>query len=248
MPSLHPSRHTTSCRNVGFTLIELLVVISIIALLVAILLPALGQARAAARRIQCLSNMRQVGIASHAYAADFNGYFPSVIGQHEWQVPLTLAGTLVYRGRYLPNDGLGNHYSSAMQCPDDQNDYDVHQSGGTFPHSMRYRQSNSGAALVASPTDTSPRPLHTEDSIGYLRALAWENWREGANLPMTGDLKYNVPGARIETNGPLFPNFQRADHFFVQSIWHVDGSNALYVDGSAVWVQFGNPLGNHGRY
>ncbi|MEQ9460524.1 MAG: prepilin-type N-terminal cleavage/methylation domain-containing protein [Phycisphaeraceae bacterium] len=56
----------------GFTLIELLVVISIIALLIGILLPALGAARDSARSIQCLSNQRQVAIARNAYAVDYN--------------------------------------------------------------------------------------------------------------------------------------------------------------------------------
>jgi prepilin-type N-terminal cleavage/methylation domain-containing protein/prepilin-type processing-associated H-X9-DG protein len=58
----------------GFTLIELLVVISIIALLIAILLPALGAARDAAMNVQCLSNVRQMGIANLTFAADHNDH------------------------------------------------------------------------------------------------------------------------------------------------------------------------------
>ena len=58
----------------GFTLIELLVVVSIIALLIALLLPALGQARALARDTVCLTNLRQLGLAAISYSTSYSEF------------------------------------------------------------------------------------------------------------------------------------------------------------------------------
>jgi len=71
-------------RILGFTLVELLVVISIIALLLAILMPSLSKARKSAQKVVCLSNMKSVGVVWNAYAGDNSDVIVPVNVEQEW--------------------------------------------------------------------------------------------------------------------------------------------------------------------
>jgi prepilin-type N-terminal cleavage/methylation domain-containing protein len=91
----------------GFTLIELLVVISIIALLVSILLPALNEARNTARRILCLSNLHNQGIAFAQYVGDNRSMMPPQFGNYCWHT-YTLFREDLFNANATTNQGKIN--------------------------------------------------------------------------------------------------------------------------------------------
>src|SRR3954452_11367606 len=94
----------------GFTLIKLLVVIAIIAVLIALLLPAVQAAREAARRSQCINNLKQMGLGLHNYTGTYNSFplgsvyglttDPGVYGGQPWSVHAQLLGFMEQQPLY----------------------------------------------------------------------------------------------------------------------------------------------------
>ncbi len=87
-------------RSKAFTLIELLVVIAIIAVLLGILMPGLQATKERGRRLKCMNNLRQLGVATHMYANDYRGLIPVYPKQGDWlwDVPRRTANLLIQNG------------------------------------------------------------------------------------------------------------------------------------------------------
>jgi prepilin-type N-terminal cleavage/methylation domain-containing protein len=97
----------------GFTLVELLVVLAIIAILAALLLPALSRAKGAAKRTACINNVRQINLAVHAYADDHSDSFCAVSNKE----PVYVSYKESIQGYLLQGDGKSS--SELFCCPAD---------------------------------------------------------------------------------------------------------------------------------
>ena len=124
----------------AFTLIELLVVVTIISVLIALLLPALGQAKVKAKAIVCMSNLHQLGMAEKQYSNDYSGVIPvycynSTIDRiwYEW---LTL-GNYVQNKRLLRCPSMRPDESLTEDCLNLTGDYKWETYGMRFPNVLK---------------------------------------------------------------------------------------------------------------
>ena len=124
-------------RRRGFTLIELLVVIAILAILAGLLLPALARAKSKARNVQCISLMRQIGLATSMYADEHEGLLPRsshsalAHGELPWGYALLphLTG-----GRFEREDaGWTNLFNTYYRCPSDRRTGDWSYGKNVYP-------------------------------------------------------------------------------------------------------------------
>ena len=140
-------------RRPGFTLIELLVVIAIIAILVSLLLPAVQQAREAARRTQCKNNLKQIGLGLHNYLDVFRAFPPSFVSDistndtdgGEWSVHARLLPYLEQANLFqqadltiayddAANGDIATQRIATYLCPSEVNDRQRVDGSGVAEH------------------------------------------------------------------------------------------------------------------
>ncbi len=209
-------------RFQGFTLIELLVVISIIAALLAILIPGLGKARAAAHRIRCASNLKQIYLALNAYMNSNNDTYPCASDPNH---------SVIWPGRkwrpfvspYLGGNIDGNN-PSVLWCTKDADSKQYYDST-SYAYSMSFY--------------LSPEQI---DSLDYSDPQHSEQF---LNTPPVPQMSTSVakPSGKIII-GEWFSNHfpvVKKNEWYRQGWWSLDGKrNYLFADGHVYFIDANN--------
>ncbi len=195
----------STMRRHAFTLIELLVVISIIALLIAVLLPALGQAREAAKSMACLSNLRQSAIALSTYSGDQRGKIYKDV--NNWVKPL-LTGSYITSGNmglcpaWAPFKYNGNADIYGMRL--DSVTWDI--VGGTQPSNYQYQTSLYDMELNEQPTEF---------------------------MLLSDTVQFNGVGSTMVQTGQWMPGINNPTRRPISHLRHMGSSNFMALDGHA---------------
>ena len=225
-----PSGHRSKPPH-GFTLVELLVVIGIISVLVAMLLPALNKARQQANKVQCQSNMRQIGIGMTMYLSEHKGAYPQQTYVTSGWYPLEAH---TWWGAIAPYIGWKPPYTSNPQaaagtlghCPDH------FESPGSFSYVGNWQIINNFDDTGSPPAKVT-RIRQTAQTIWLWEVHTESWWPNTLNPPFRGKSPFNPPrGTHGKMINYLFCDGHVADF----------ADSASYPSATGVeFYPFGNP-------
>jgi prepilin-type N-terminal cleavage/methylation domain-containing protein/prepilin-type processing-associated H-X9-DG protein len=208
----------------GFTLIELLTVIAIIGILAAIIIPTVGKVRQTAKSAQCLSNLRQIGLALNLYPADNKGFYPratnniipGVPNPGNWAKALTA---------YIPSKPTTNLVvtNPVFLCPAELIQPEPASSGSSVHFVATYALENSNSTGVAAPGSANgPRQVQAIKSpsktLVLLDALVDSTSNSASGSACTFSIGQTDMAAATASRTAL-------------GFRHNDGINVLFMDG-----------------
>jgi prepilin-type N-terminal cleavage/methylation domain-containing protein/prepilin-type processing-associated H-X9-DG protein len=216
---------STKRKPKGFTLIELLVVIAIISILAAILFPVFARARENARRANCLSNLKQLGLAIMQYTQDYDEKLPGI--RKGANTP----------GTYVTWVTLIQPYAKSIQvytCPDGVPFYDPYYPSYGFNYNLGLDATCVSLAAIQTPSET----LLTADSWAHLAA-------PNDQLGSYNIYPPSIPIADGSPNWWLKKQGSGVAYHGTLIQQHFDGANVAYVDGHVKWSKLPGPLTNN---